>query len=267
MARYVMLIDSENCMNCKACVVACQQRNGVPYGLSRNWIRETPDTSARCGAKYQPGACMHCDDASCVRACPTGATWKGADGTVEIDRGRCIGCGSCIEACPYNARFRHPVTGTADKCDYCRRTTPGQEPACVHVCPVRCRVFGDADDPASEVSQLLSARKVLHVVPKNSGARPTLAYLDATTPTELPEGRSASMPIDAMRPLSKGLTLVGGLVLAGLGGTFIRQLIRSSEQEDAELAAEQKQHVSPGANTDAPSSDTPESNHDREGRA
>jgi len=225
-------------MNCKACVIACQQRNDVPYGMSRNWVHETPSSGAPCGFIFQPGACMHCDDPSCVRACPTGATWKGKDGAVEIDRSRCIGCGSCIDACPYHARFRHPVTGTADKCDYCRRTSSkGEEPACVAVCPVRCRAFGDADDPNSEVAKILAAHKPVHVVPLNSGARPTLTYLDKTVPAELPESPSSSMPVEAISPIARGVTWIGGAVLAALAGTFTRQLIRSSEQEDAELAA------------------------------
>ena len=239
MARYVMLIDSGVCMNCKACVVACQQRNHVPYGLSRNWVHETDSASSPCGAAFQPGACMHCDDPSCVRACPTGATWKNRDGAVEIDRSRCIGCGSCIDACPYHARFRHPLTGTADKCDYCRGSTPGQTPACVAVCPTHCRIFGDADDPASDAAKALASRKAVHVIPAGSGARPTLAYLDATTPAELPAGSTGSR-LDAMRPLARGVKWTGGLVLAALAGTFVRQLVKSSEKEDEELERERR---------------------------
>ena len=147
MSRYIMAIDANKCINCKACVLACQQRNGTPYGHSRNWVRETPDKLSLLGTAYQPGACMHCDHPLCVEACPTHATYKADDGSVGIDPERCIGCGGCIEACPYGARYKHPVTGRADKCDYCRRATPGQVPACVQVCPVRCRVFGDADNP------------------------------------------------------------------------------------------------------------------------
>ncbi len=243
MARYVMLIDSGSCMNCKACVVACQQRNHVPYGLSRNWVRETDSASSPCGTAFQPGACMHCDDPSCVRACPTGATWKNGDGAVLIDRSRCIGCGSCIEACPYNARFRHPVTGTADKCDYCRGSTPGQIPACVAVCPVHCRIFGDADDSGSDVAKALATHKAVHIVPLGSGAKPTLTYLNATTPVELPAGNTESRPVNALRPLATGVRWTGGLVLAALAGTIVRQFIKSSEKEDEELATARKESV------------------------
>ena len=117
MSRYIMAIDANKCINCKACVLACQQRNGTPYGHSRNWVRETPDKLSLLGTAYQPGACMHCDHPLCVDACPTHATYKADDGSVGIDPERCIGCGGCIEACPYGARYKHPVTGRADKCD------------------------------------------------------------------------------------------------------------------------------------------------------
>ena len=238
MAHYIMAIDSRKCMDCKACVIACQQRNNVPYGLSRNWIRETCCDSAPAGFLFQPGACMHCDDPGCVAACPTHATWKSRDGSVEIDKGRCIGCGSCIEACPYHARFINPRTGTADKCDYCRGTTPGEIPACVAVCPTHCRLFGDADDPGSAVAQALASHKQIHVVPKNSRARPTLTYLGETTPEVLPEGPVTSYPVEYMRPMAKAVTWLGGLVLAALGGTFVRQLLFPSAKEDEELARE-----------------------------
>lgn len=240
MARYIMAIDSGRCMNCKACVIACQQRNNVPYGLSRNWIRESVRPEEKAGFHFQPGACMHCDDPSCVRVCPVGATWKGADGAVEIDPARCIGCGSCIEACPYHARFKNPRTGTADKCDYCRGSGVDAVPACVSVCPTHCRIYGDADDAASEVAQVLAARKNVHIVPEHSGARPTLTYLDATWPELLPEGPVTSSPMDAMPHLAKALTVAGGLVLAALTGTFVRQCISPSPGEEAELAREEQ---------------------------
>ena len=95
----------------------------------------------------------------------------------------------------------------------------------------------------ADVAKALASRKAVHVIPLNSGAKPTLTYLDATTPAALPEGRTVSYPVDTMRPLAKGVTWVGGLVLAALTGTFVRQLIKSSEKEDEEIAAEKKSAV------------------------
>lgn len=233
MPRYKMLIDSEKCLNCKACVVACQQRNHVPYGHSRNWIRETPDPSFPGGVHFQPGACMHCDDAPCVRACPTEATWKNSDGVVMLAPERCVGCGACIDACPYNARFRHPETHVVDKCDYCGNN--GCVPACVAVCPTGCRIFGDADDPASPVAEALASRQPIYVTPENMDPKPSLAYLDHTTPDKLPAVEPPVGPMDSMGPLSKTLTWAGGATLALLAGTFGRQLLKSSEKEEQEM--------------------------------
>lgn len=235
MPRPVMLIDSEICMNCKACVVACQQRNNVPYGYSRNWVRETAVPETQAGWKYQPGACMHCQYAPCLPACPTGATYRTAAGVVVIDTGVCVGCGACIDACPYGARFRHPVGKVADKCDYCL-ASGGGEPACVSVCPVGCRVFGDMDDPSSPVSIALKGRKAVYVAPENMDPGPTLAYLDATTPVSLPPAASPAGPLSALGPLSQAVAWIGGLTLVALGGVFGRQLLKSSEAEEREIA-------------------------------
>ena len=179
MPRYVMAIDASKCLNCKACLIACQQRNAVPYGLSRNWVRETPDTASPSGWRYQPGACMHCDEPSCVDACPTHATYKAEDGVVMVDETRCIACGSCMRACPYQARHIDPARRVVDKCDYCASSrAEGMEPACVSVCTTRARVFGDVDDPQSPVSKVLGSHKVTFVEAEDAPTKPTLAYLN-----------------------------------------------------------------------------------------
>lgn len=221
MSRYVMLIDSAKCVNCKACVVACQQRNQVPYGHSRTWTKEAKNDGVPAGASYQPGACMHCDKPLCVDACPTGATWKTADGAVLVDPERCIGCASCIKACPYDARFRHPVTGAADKCDYCRgHAQPGREPACVHVCPSRCRVFGDADNPADPVAALLKNHQSVHVVAADCDTRPTDRLRKAETPA----------PVSAIPLIAPGARWMGSLALFGVVGAFIKRLLPSDRE-------------------------------------
>lgn len=235
MARYVMAIDSTVCMNCKACVVACQQRNLVPYEKNRNWVLATNDATVPGGMAYQPGACMHCDNPVCVTACPTNATYKVQDGSVVIDQDRCIGCGGCIAFCPYGARFRHPATGVADKCDYCRQSpVQGQPPACALACPTHCRTFGDAEDPADPVSKVLAGSKHLHVTPKGVDTMPTLTYLNRTTPTTFPDvpGKGdMPLPLEAMTWVSKGIQILGGLAFFGVIGVFFKQIVWPSEEK------------------------------------
>ena len=138
--RLAMVVDAAACIDCKACQMACKVANRVPAGYWRNWIK-APDLEASAGARkairFQPGNCMHCAKPTCVEACPTGATYvREADGTVQIDRDMCIGCGQCLPACPYGARYRHPELNVADKCDFCReRRKAGLDPACVGTCP------------------------------------------------------------------------------------------------------------------------------------
>ena len=232
MSRYVMVIDATKCMNCKACLVACQQRNHVPLGHARNWVRQTPDVSSPLGFAFQPGACMHCDKPLCVDACPTHATYKADDGSVVIDKSRCIGCGSCIIACPYDARYKDTATGTADKCDYCREySAPGEVPACVRVCPTHCRTFGDADNPEDPVSLLLKENKQVHVVAKNCDTKPSLTYLNHTIPTDWPRDAEIPATVKAMENVAIGTRWLGGLALFGVIGVFLKQLVLPSDRE------------------------------------
>lgn len=122
---------------------------------------------------------MHCDEPSCVDACPTHATYKAEDGVVMVDETRCIACGSCMRACPYQARHIDPARRVVDKCDYCAPSrAEGMEPACVSVCTTRARVFGDVDDPQSPVSKVLGSHKVTFVEAEDAPTKPTLAYLN-----------------------------------------------------------------------------------------
>jgi len=196
--KLAMVIDSAKCIDCKGCMAACKQANGVARGAWRNWIKEAvppvvngPDGSKKLGhGHFQPGACMHCDEPSCVQACPTGATYKSAsDGSVVIDPKLCIGCGNCIKACPYGARFRDPDKRIADKCNYCpERRAAGLAPACVDTCPTKARVFGDINDPNSDAAKLLAANqgRVVRVIAKLSGkswdTKPNMYYLASTAP-------------------------------------------------------------------------------------
>ena len=103
--------------------------------------------------EFVPTQCMHCDDAPCVAVCPTGASYVSDSGIVEIDQGRCIGCKYCMAACPYQARITNSE-GAAEKCRFCTvSATNNGTPmcSCVEACPTGARVFGDLDDPSSEL--------------------------------------------------------------------------------------------------------------------
>ena len=175
--RYAMAIDTKKCVGCSDCVVACQIENNVPEGYCRDWVTETvtgqyPDLSL----ELRSERCNHCDNAPCVRCCPTGASQISEGGIVIVQHNKCIGCGACIESCPYGARFFHPE-GYVDKCTFCiHRVKQGLKPACVAVCPTKCMYFGDIDDPSSEISVLLAKRSHKVLAPE-AGTNPHVFYL------------------------------------------------------------------------------------------
>src|SRR5439155_1003718 len=131
--------------------------------------------------------CNHCDSAPCVTICPTVALYRRADGIVDFDGGRCIGCKSCMQACPYDALYIDPDTGTAAKCNYCaHRVEVGLEPACVIVCPEQAIIAGDLDDPASRIAAIV-AREAVQVRKAEQGTRPKVFYLGADASALVPE--------------------------------------------------------------------------------
>ena len=156
--KYAMVIDTNRCTGCQGCTIACKSENNVPDGFFRSWVKvgmkgTYPDVSTH----FLPRLCNNCEDAPCLHLCPTGATYRTyEDGVVHVNRDVCVGCRICVVACPYGARFPNPITKTADKCDFCyHRITKGLQPACVDACTGRARIFGDLNDPESEVSRYM----------------------------------------------------------------------------------------------------------------
>lgn len=175
--RYAMYIDSNGCLHCDACMVACKAENSVPAGRSRNWVRESEKgIYPRVSVEMEPGQCMQCTNAPCVRVCPTGASFINADGIVEVNADDCIGCRYCIEACPYDARYFHEESGTVDKCNFCaHRVAQNLEPACVVTCPTKVRIFGDVLDENSEISQVLATHRT-ELPKEEAGTSPNIHY-------------------------------------------------------------------------------------------
>ncbi len=155
MARYGMLIDTTKCIGCYACRTACQRQNDLlPEQDFIRFERKEVGVYPNVHVENVPLQCMHCEDAPCAQVCPTGAAHMGADGIVEVDEGRCIGCLYCMAACPYQVRVRNPQTGTVDKCRFCTVSTEQSGTkmcTCVEACLTGARIFGDLDDPDSEL--------------------------------------------------------------------------------------------------------------------
>jgi Fe-S-cluster-containing dehydrogenase component/branched-subunit amino acid ABC-type transport system permease component len=186
--RYGFLIDQRKCIGCHACTVACKSENLVPLGVYRTWVKYVEKgTFPHTRRSFTVLRCNHCDDAPCVAICPTKALFRRPDGIVDFDQSRCIGCKSCMQACPYDAIYIDPITHTAAKCNYCsHRVDQGLLPACVIVCPEKAIIAGDLDDPTSEIHQLV-AREPVSVRKPEQGTRPKLFYLGADEANLTPE--------------------------------------------------------------------------------
>lgn len=153
-----MVIDLALCTGCNACVVACKLENDVPFGAFNTWVESwDAERDGRTRRANLPQLCNHCENAPCVANCPTGASYKADDGTVQVDIENCIGCKACISACPYEARYFVESESVVGKCTFChQRSSSGLLPACTSTCITSARIFGDLNDPDSDVAKRLA---------------------------------------------------------------------------------------------------------------
>ncbi|HUH96742.1 MAG TPA: 4Fe-4S dicluster domain-containing protein [Anaerolineales bacterium] len=212
--QWVMVIDQNKCTGCGYCVMACRAHNDVPPNITWNPVLDAGEVAGK--KVFLPRPCMQCTDAPCVEVCPVGASYHRPDGIVMMDYDRCIGCRYCEVACPYGARsfnwkqFTGPnpavpewgepevarrPRGVPEKCAFCYERidrglklglTPGVDqdatPACVVVCPTKARLFGDLNDPQSNVSQVLDQHSTFRLR-ENLGTDPHVYYMPAEADT------------------------------------------------------------------------------------
>ncbi len=215
--RWGMIVDLTKCTRCHGCIAACRIEHFLPMGIT--WPRliawETGNGNTAMLTTY-PLRCNQCQEAPCVKVCPTEATQQREDGIVWVDQDKCVGCRYCIISCPYQNRtflskdkdtgyfsgyeltgfektgnklYPHTI-GTTEKCNFCmeridaglaKGLKPGVDreatPACVNTCQARALIFGDLDDPDSEASRLIRERAAFQLHPEYD-TDPSIYYVD-----------------------------------------------------------------------------------------
>ncbi len=203
--KFGMAIDISTCIGCHTCAVACKMSNNLPNGYWWNNIKtdggESTDTARGTYPDdlhmvFYPTNCQHCSNPACVTVCPTGASFQREDGIVNIDSEACIGCGTCLTACPYDVRTLYESelawsvdfavgdydapehkTGVMTKCTACsNRIDRDEKPACMELCPGRARYWGDLDDPNSEVSVFLKGKTTERLL-ESAGTEPNVYFV------------------------------------------------------------------------------------------
>ena len=206
MTKYGMAIDMNRCVGCNLCSMACRAEHNLPndvlyskaVSVGGEHFRTPSGKFPNVKMRFYTLACQHCDTPACVSVCPTGASYKREkDGLVLVDTQKCIGCKSCIAACPYNGvrtllpgELSYPVAfalgdwavpehipNTVEKCTMCvERIDRGERPRCVDLCTPRARFWGDLDDASSEISTVLKTRKYEQLMTEQ-GTGPNVYFL------------------------------------------------------------------------------------------
>lgn len=213
--RFAYALNLSRCNGSRRCVTACVQENNQSRDPEIQYIKvlEMPGgtfdveksdhhyDTAQVPQKekyYLPVQCQQCENPPCTKVCPVEATWKESDGITVIDYNWCIGCRYCMAACPYEARrfnFSKPEigkeeinpnmgylsnrirpAGVVEKCHFClHRTREGKNPACMEVCPTGARVFGNLNDPDSEIRYIISNKRT-YILKEEAGTIPAFFY-------------------------------------------------------------------------------------------
>lgn len=208
--RWGFLIDLRACTGCNACAIACKTENSIRLGTFRSGvIQHEQGTYPATERHFVPWLCNHCKNPPCLNGCPVmaeraeltmpdgtvieywaRATYQRPDGLVLIDQERCVGCGACVNMCPYEARYLDrvrpaggdPSRTAADKCTLCNhRLENGVVPACVNTCPAEARIVGNLNDPSSVLNaRITAAGASVSGLLEAAGTEPTVFYVNVS---------------------------------------------------------------------------------------
>lgn len=190
--------DIKKCIGCASCTRACKIENSLsmePF-FFRNWIEQytiTNDDRVLVSSPnggidgfkqpvpdediyktfFVPKMCNHCEKSPCTQVCPVGASFESPEGLALVDKSYCIGCGYCVQACPYGCRYIDPAAGVVDKCTLCyHRLKKDMDPACMMICPTGARIYGDLNDKKSKISLFIKEHNCSVLKPQlNTGSK------------------------------------------------------------------------------------------------
>lgn len=177
--QYGFVINMNDCYGCKTCTIGCKSENNTPKDVNwrkvREFTTENPNSQV-----FLTMSCNHCDDPQCLKVCPVSAYTKREDGIVLQDHERCLGCRSCIMACPYAAPQYDPVEKKVSKCDMCvDRIDQGLEPRCVESCPAKILKFGEISELRAEYGNDIEVVERIYNMPSHKISEPNIVIVAA----------------------------------------------------------------------------------------
>ncbi len=244
MRRTTFWFDASTCSGCKACQVACKDRNDLEVGrlwrrvsevAGGGWTREGAAWRQDVFAYHLSISCNHCEKPICLEGCPARAIVRRDDGIVLIEPERCLGCGYCGWVCPYSAPQYSDTLGTMSKCTFCVDDLElGRDPACVEACPVRALDAGDPEDltarhgapdmavGSAPLPPVNLTEPALHLAPHAASDRSDEPDADLTPRPARGLREWSLVAFTLLSQMAAGIALVAGVLRAVLGGASTR---------------------------------------------
>ncbi|HYF94553.1 MAG TPA: 4Fe-4S dicluster domain-containing protein [Symbiobacteriaceae bacterium] len=223
MTRYAYFVDLSICAGCESCTVACQNKNGLePEQVYTRVKRNFTGAFPKVASTFVTTQCMHCENPPCTEVCPTGASYKSAEGPVIVEESKCIDCKYCMTACPYDARIADEDDRVVKKCTMCLdRLQQGKSPACVQTCLTGARLVGDLDDPQSPIHEALKRPNTVQIAGTSFFYRLPDGYAREVLPADFAGSGITFAWQSIFQP-------VGQMMLVGVTGALLTSVVSNA---------------------------------------